>query len=472
MMKWLPVYLLFLAASLPLEGQFRSTLEETAKDFTGVAKKAIPAVVSIKVTSVTERGGFRSPHGLEFDSPFQFFNEDLLRQFFGGNLGERQVQMVPQVAQGSGVIVSDDGYILTNSHMVRDGGTISVILNDGREMEGKLVGQDPNTDLAVIKVEGENLPTLPLGDSDQLEVGQWVIAIGSPLELQATLTVGVVSAKGRNNLDIANIEDFIQTDAAINRGNSGGPLLTLSGEVVGINTAIATSSMGGGYMGIGFAIPSNIAKNIMEQLKETGGVKRGYLGVYPQEINGDLASAFELMTTEGVLVSQVEKDSPADQAGLKQGDVIRKIDGKEIKNVQQFRNTIALKAPGSKIQLLIFREGQEVLVPITLGAFPEGENPLGSVRNVLGVQVDTLTSDNASRYGYNSERGVVITQVEANSPAAAVGIQKGALILSINREKVLSAEDFYQALNDREPDRPLLLLIKQNNQIRFVSIRI
>lgn len=419
-----------------------SVVSAQPEDFTKVAREATPAVVSIKVTSKGETSPYYDP-----------FGEDVFERFFGFRRGEPQESL--QMAQASGFIVTQDGYILTNNHVVKEHGDILVMLNDGREFPGKIIGEDQMTDLAVIKIEGEKLPFLDLGDSDKLEVGQWVIAIGNPLGLQATLTVGVVSAKGRNNLDLAKIEDFIQTDAAINMGNSGGPLLNMAGKVVGINTAIATHTKG--YMGIGFAIPSNMAKGVMEQLISKGSVERGFLGVVMQKVDAKLAEAFDLKKAEGALVADVQKGSAAEMAGLKQGDIILQVNGRLVDNIGALRNLISLMKPKSKITLTVLRDRQTLQIPIEIGTYQES---LASLTNSLGIKVET------------DPYGVKVVEVDPKGTAAKIGLKKGSFILSLNRKKIENAEEFQQLLAQVDKTKPLLLLIKQGEIVQFVSIKI
>ncbi|MFQ5902242.1 MAG: Do family serine endopeptidase, partial [Candidatus Binatia bacterium] len=309
-------------------------LRETGKAFAAVARKISPAVVFIKVEK-TVTGG--SPF-----SPSMPFGDEFFRHFFGEPFPYRQPPRQRQriVGQGSGFIISSDGYIVTNNHVVGDADKVIVGLIDGREFTAKTIGTDPHTDVAVIKIEAKYLPVLPLGDSDALEVGEWVLAIGNPFGLSHTLTAGIVSAKGRSSIGITDYEDFIQTDAAINPGNSGGPLINLEGRAVGINTAIFSQT--GGYMGIGFAIPINMAKSIRDQLIKHGSVTRGYLGIMIQDITPALAKTFGLDTTKGVLISEVTKGSPAGMAGLARGDVIVEFNGHPVEKVGPFHNEVAL----------------------------------------------------------------------------------------------------------------------------------
>lgn len=453
----------------PLTAQSAKELEKTSDDFISVAEASIPAVVFIQVKSKSKAKLF-SYNGNEVDS-LDFFSEDMFGRFFG--IPRRESYSSPQLGQASGFIISPDGYVLTNNHVVRDQATISVQLNDGREFTAKVIGEDQSTDLALIKIDAENLPYLKLGDSDHLKIGQWVVAIGNPLGLQASLTVGVVSAKGRSNLDIAKVEDFIQTDAAINRGNSGGPLLNLKGDVIGINTAIATN-MSSGYLGIGFAIPSNIAKHVVDQLLDTGSVTRGFLGVTLQSVDHNLAQAFELKKAEGVLIADVIKDSPAFKAGLKQGDIIVRYNEHAVDNIGSFRNAVALQKPGTKMQLTILRNKQNLEIPVEIARFPEDGKIAkeDTQENPFGFEVKTLTPELAKSLGINQESGVAITNILPSSPASFVGLKKGTIILAINQKKVSSIEEFNKELQATAKDKPVLFLINQNGSMRFISLKV
>lgn len=448
--------------------------KQTAMDFTKAAKNAIPAVVSIKVKFNSKQSGFfLNPWGSSEDDFSSPFGGDFFKHFFKIPKGENS----EETGQASGFIVSADGYILTNSHVVKEANSISVILNDGREFSGTVVGQDPNTDVALIKIDAKDLSYLILENSDNLEVGQWAIAVGNPLGLQASLTVGVISAKGRNDLDLARIEDFIQTDAAINRGNSGGPLLDINGKVIGMNTAIVTNMGTGGYMGIGFAIPSNILRHVMEELLATGKVSRGFLGVMLQQMDQNLAKAFNLDKAEGALVTEVNKDSPAEKSGLKQGDIVLKYNKIPIVHVATLRNAVALMKPGERITLTVLRDGKTIEIPIEIGNFP-GETSasteietMEAKENIYGFSVQELTAEIANAIGLNgSEKGVVITKVNSGTPAAWAGLKKGTLILGINQIKISSMADYNQAMEATEKGKPLLLLVKQGEATRFVSL--
>lgn len=436
---------------------------QISKFFTSVAKTSMPAVVFIKVQSTSEDqlNPYQNPYG----DPF---GDDLFQRFFGM---PQQPQPRQQMSQGSGFIVSADGYVMTNAHVIKGADKITVVLNDGREMDASVIGADPHTDVAVVKIDGKNLPFLKLGDSDKMDIGEWVIAIGSPFQLEASLTVGVISAKGRQNLRITDLEDFIQTDAAINPGNSGGPLLNLDSEVIGINTAIVSRS--GGYMGIGFAIPSNMAKNIMNQIISNGVVTRGYLGVSLQPVDKDIADAFNLDKAEGALVSDVAKDSPADKAGLKQGDIIIEYNGTPVKSLGSFRNEVSLMNPGSVVKLKVNRKGSIVTIPVTLGSASDSLSTSSGIMQKLGVEVDTLTPDIAQQLGYpKTEQGVVITKVKPGSAASSAGLRPGFLILAINHKQVNTVSDFNEAMAEVGNNNRVLILVKQGATTRFYSIKL
>lgn len=443
--------------------------EQTSKAFTAVAKKSIPAVVFVKVEiSPNDLNGYGYPD-IPQQNPSSPFGDDFFNRFFGFPNGRPQPQ--PQLSQGSGFLISTDGFIMTNAHVVKGADKIEVTLNDGQVLPAALIGADPHTDIAIIKIEGKDFPFLTLGDSDSLDIGEWVVAIGSPFQLEASLTVGVVSAKGRQGLHITDLEDFIQTDAAINPGNSGGPLLDLSSNVIGINTAIVSRT--GGYMGIGFAIPSNMAKNVMDQLINKGSVTRGFLGVSLQPVDKDIAAGFNLDKAEGVLISDVVKDSPADKAGIKQGDIILEYNGKPIKSYQTFRNEIALMNPGNVVNLKINRKGQILNLPVTLGTAAEQASAPGIIGQKIGIEVDNLTPELGKQLGYvRGEEGVVITKVKPGSPAALGGLRPGFLILAVNHKKVTSLAEYTEVLNEAAKNKRILFLVRQGNVTRFYSIRI
>ncbi len=479
--------LLFLGASVNLKAGEVSTerttersiinLKETAKGFTAVAKKVTPAVVSIEIRAESVRPGSSRRGPRQGEDPFNFFQDEFFRQFFGGGApqagpqGNNHQEQNPVIGRSSGFIVSSDGYILTNNHVVKDADKIVVALQDGRELDAEVIGADPGTDIAVIKVDAEGLPYARFGDSDALEVGEWVIAIGNPLGLQASVTVGVVSAKGRNNLEITDFDDFIQTDAAINPGNSGGPLLDLDGNVIGMNTAIVTKS--GGYMGIGFAIPINMTQHIMQQIIDTGSVSRGFLGIAPQDLDFELAESFGLDNTEGVLVAQVVEESPAAVAGVKQGDIILEINGVQMENVATLRKTVALMNPGAQIHLYVSREGREIELDVDLGTHPQSPSKhMNTLYQKLGLEVEEITPELREEFSYRSEdTGLVVKNIAPRSPAAMAGMRRGDLLLAVDRKEVKNLAEFSAAMKEAMQDNRVLLLVKQGYVMRFISLR-
>jgi len=454
-------------------GDRQAILHGTGKAFTQVAKDVIPAVVFIQVEKTVEAGMQQAP-GYYYNNPFDFFGDDFMRRFFHGfETPEYRPRRFRQQGQGSGFIISDDGYILTNNHVVGDADKIRVKLHDGREFDAERVGADPKSEVAVIKIEAENLPFVEMGDSEALEIGEWVVAIGNPFGLSETLTVGVVSAKGRSNIGVADYEDFIQTDAAINPGNSGGPLLNIEGRVIGINTAIYSQS--GGYMGIGFAIPINMATAIKEQLVESGKVVRGYLGIHIQEFTPDLARSFGIDEAGGILISEVEPDSPADKAGLRQADIIRKLNDVPVGSVSAFRNDVSAHRPGNRMKLTISRDGKTFDQSVEAGEMPGDEATVVSESEVydkLGFTVGDLTQEMAERFGYDLNEGVIVTQIEPEGLAARFGIRPGTLITGVNRQRVTTVDEFKKALVPSDSTGVVLLRVREGRFSRFVAIGI
>ncbi len=437
--------------------------------FTMVAKKATPAAVFLRVEinpADNEHFGQQDPYG-------NLFGDDFLNRFFGSPRGG-PIAPQPQIGQGSGFIVSADGLIMTNNHVVRGADKIEVTLNDGQVRTAKLIGTDPRTDLAIVKIEkidGQDFPFLELGDSENLEVAEWVIAIGNPFQLQASVTVGVISALGRQGLKITDHEDFIQTDAAINPGNSGGPLLNLEGKVIGINTAIASRS--GGYMGIGFAIPSNMARHVMDQLVQKGSVTRGFLGIELQTVDKEIAEGFNLPKAEGVLITSVAKNSPADKAGLQTGDIILELNGKPIKSRETFRNQISMMDPNTEAKLMVIRKGKRIPFSVKLGSLSEESTTPAVVSQKLGIEVENLSAELARQLGYSTtEEGVVITKVKPGSPASLAGLRPGCLIQAINHKRVSNTTDYEEAIAENGKNKRILLLVKYGKATRFYSIRI
>jgi serine protease Do len=374
----------------------------------------------------------------------------------------------PRRSLGSGFVFDSDGYIITNAHVVEDATKIVVRLHDEREIEAKVIGSDAKTDIAVIKIEGaENLVPVSLGDSDSLKVGEWVIAIGNPFGLDHTLTAGIVSAKGRRISRRNPYDDFIQTDAAINPGNSGGPLVNLAGQVVGINSAIFSS--GGGNIGIGFAIPVNMAREIVPQLKEEGHVTRGWLGVKIQPVDADIAKSLGLTESKGALVAEVFKDSPASKAGVKVGDVIVSFDGTAVVKSADLPALVASTPVGKTATLIVVRGGDRLTVEVEVAKLADDAESARPVRaGALGLTVQDVTSDIAEQLGLDKgESGVVVTAVTKNSPAAEAGIEPGDLMVSVSNQPVESAEGFRAMLEKATPDKGILVLIRRGDQTLF-----
>ncbi|VHO03503.1 Do family serine endopeptidase [Candidatus Rhabdochlamydia sp. T3358] len=436
-------------------------LDQVSQAFNLIYESTNPAVISIKAQSNANES-----YGMH--NPFEFHSE-IFNRFFG-----QMPQATPQKNAGSGFFCSADGHIMTNAHVVNNCDKITIVLHDGQEIDAVLVGSDPHTDIALLKIESKEiaaLPYLPLGDSDSVKIGELAFAIGSPLLLKSTFTQGIISAKGRQNLHINDLEDFIQSTVQINRGNSGGPLLNSKGEVIGINTAIASNS--GGYMGISFSIPINMAKNIMNQLLEKGSVTRGFLGVTLQPMDADIAKAFGLSKPEGALVSEVVPGSAADKAGLKQGDIILEYDNKPVKSSEGLKTEISLKSPGSTIQLKVKRNQETKQISVKLGSSSDNVMAENGIVQKLGLQVEALTEDYAKQLGYKpTEEGVVITKVKPNSPAALAGLRPGCLIQTINHKKVTNLLEFNQAINQNTTKSILLLVRDRNKGAYFCSIQL
>jgi len=449
------------------------TLRNTGEVFADIADKVSPAVVFVSVKQ-------EYTQNMQYWDPFeQFQNDEFFQKFFGPQLRQRQQQQKQQQerkqvrrGQGSGFIITSDGYILTNNHVVKDANEIIVKLSNDKEFPAKVIGTDPETDVAVIKIDAKDLPTVELGDSDKLRVGQWVLAIGNPFGLSHTVTAGIVSAKGRSQMGLAEFEDFIQTDAAINFGNSGGPLIDIDGKVVGINSAIFSQS--GGSLGIGFAIPINMAKNVYEQIIADGKVTRGYIGIYGEDATPEIAEMLGAKGHKGIVIDNVVKDSPAEKAELLKGDIIIKKDGKDIDNWINFRKDVAGIAPGKKIILTIVRESKEKDVDVVL-APRESKAVAAEVKDKsaekLGITVQDLTPELAQKFSYQDEKtGVIVTDVQDDSPLADSGIVAGTLIIEVNRQKVKDADEFWKQV-DKAGDS-ILLYIRQGEYSRYIAIKL
>jgi len=432
-----------------------------------VVEKAVPAVVNISSKKVVKTNVNVSPF---FSDPFfrQFFGDEFLRRF---NVPRERVER----SLGSGVIVSPDGFILTNNHLVGKAEEIQVVLPDGREFDAEIVGTDPKSDVAVVKIDGKNLPTIPIGDSDGLRLGDVVLAIGYPFGIGQTVTMGIVSALGRSNLNIVDYEDFIQTDAAINPGNSGGALINTKGELVGINTAILSRS--GGYQGIGFAIPINMAQSIMESIIRYGKVIRGWLGVVIQDVTPQMADMFGLKKPRGVIISDVQKDSPAAKGGIERGDVVISYNGKDVKNITEFRQMVSSTRPGTKVEIVVLRDGKEKKLKVKIGEMPtRGEKVASAEKEAVVPALKGLEVDDVSDYYIRSYdlpediKGVVITAVAPDSRAADAGLREGDVIIEVNRVRVKDMEDFRSVVKKIKGNR-VLLLIYRNGSHFYVLLR-
>ena len=451
----------------------RSASGAVPGDFADLAERLGPTVVNVYTTQTIEVSS--SPH--QFFFPDQMEIPEPFRRFFGipeSPEPEAPKREMKRTSLGSGVIVASEGYILTNNHVVEDADEINVTLSTFEEYEATIIGRDPKSDLALIKIEAQkDLPSVTFGDSDKLRVGEWVLAIGNPFGLQQTVTAGIISAKGRaiNNESYGN---FIQTDASINPGTSGGPLFNLEGKMVGVNTAIFSRT--GGNIGIGFAIPANMAKNVFAQLKEYGKVTRGWLGVMIQQVTPDLAENFGLERPIGALVGQVVSDSPAEKAGLKAGDVIIEYNGKEVSQMSMLPAMVASTGVGEKASLVVIRDGKKQTITVEIGKLEDEETVLadtetGSSRK-LGLTVQELTPKLAESLGIDDTQGVIVSDIQSGSSAGEAGIQRGDIILEINRNKIENIADYKKALQESQEKNNILLLIKRDKSTRFVVIEL
>lgn len=440
-----------------------SAVRQFSKAFADVAEEANPSVVTIMTEKVYEAKSFHEW------TPFEEY-------FFPKNKPKRQYK---GHALGSGVIVDDNnGYILTNNHVIDGADEVEVKLMDKRVFSAEIIGKDPKSDLAVLQIEADDLSELQLGDSDKIRVGEWVLAVGSPFSanLSHTVTAGIVSALGRSNV-ISNdhYENFIQTDAAINPGNSGGALLNLTGDLIGINTAIATGGFERSNRGVGFAIPSNMAKRVMDDLITKGYVVRSWLGVYIQEVDDKIAKELDLQKRDGALVSSIVEESPAQKAGILSGDVIIRFDEKEIRDPSHLKNVVSSTKPGTKSRVKVMREGKEKIIHVTLEELnTESQIFAGSSSNPynsFGFSVQNVSSTLADKYGFGkNEDGVIVTKVDPESEAFDMGVREGDLIQRVGSEKVESKKDFKKLVDESKEDGAVLLLIKREDISRFYAL--
>ena len=431
--------------------------------YSALVDQVAPAVVTIRA----ERRA-RAPQ------PFPFADDPLFRRFFGEDNRTPRMPEQRQAGLGSGVVVRTDGYILTNHHVIDGAENIMVELVDRRSVPAKLVGSDPPSDLAVLKIEAEGLHGLALGDSDAVEVGDVVLALGNPLGVGQTVTMGIISAKGRaTGLGDGSFEDFLQTDAPINSGNSGGALVNTRGQLIGINSQILSPS--GGNIGIGFAIPASMARNVMQQLMDDGTVRRAQLGVTAQSIDSALASSLGLKEVRGALVSDITAGSAGERAGLRRGDVILAVDGHSVADSNALRNRIAASKPGASVALTVVRGGSEQTIRATLGELAShvaggAQDGEGATHGAFGLNVEPLTSQRARELGVSVETGVAITGIAPDSPAADAGLKAGDVIETVDGKAVASVDDLRTALNAKS-ERPALVLVHRKDQSLFVTLK-
>ena len=452
-------YLPYSAPNVPRQ------IMETGRAFSEIASAVSPAVVNISTTKVFKRDTeplFEDPF-FDFFKPFH----DL-----------RMPKKWKEQSLGSGVIVSSDGYIITNNHVVEKSDEIKVTLLDKRMFKGRIVGADPKTDIAIVKIDAANLPTIPWGDSEKLQVGEFVLAIGNPYGLSHTVTMGIISAVGRANVGIADYEDFIQTDAAINPGNSGGPLVNIKGELIGINTAIFSRT--GGYQGIGFAVPTNMVRPLMSQLIQKGKIIRGWLGVTIQEMTPEIAQKFGLEKSRGALVSDVTKGSPAEKAGILRGDIVIEFNRKEVKDVASLRNMVSQSKVGSDVLIKILRSGKEYTVRLVVAELPRevaevapDQMPDDSEMGAFsGLTVMGLTKEIARQLGLSKdERGVVVVKVEPATPADEAGIKKGDIIKEIDRKQISNLEDYNRISSITKRNDTVLLFVARGDKKFYVTLK-
>jgi serine protease Do len=457
------VWALALGGALVASGAWGAS---TPASFAPLAERLQPSVVNVSTTSTVKHPStFRGAPPEGPNSPFRdFFGDEFFKHFFG----DQAPREFKSQSLGSGFILDRDGYVITNNHVVKGADEVTVKLSDEHEFKAKVVGTDPKTDIALIKIDPGNVTLHPveLGDSDAIRVGDWVVAIGNPFGYGHTVTAGIISAKGRI-IGAGPYDNFLQTDAAINPGNSGGPLFDAEGRVVGINTAIVA-----GGTGIGFAIPINLAKEVVGQLKDKGKVTRGWLGVMIQEVTPELAKQFDMAEPKGALVAEVSADGPAQKAGIQRGDVILKFDGTDVDKMHQLPRLVAQHTPGSDVKVVVLRKGEQKTLTVTLGELPEEVETAGGTQSAegLGLTVQEITPELKQHLDTDVDQGLIISGVDPEGPAASAGLRRGDIILEINRSEVKSLGDYRKAIKEAKGKESVLFLIKRGQGTLYVVV--
>lgn len=474
-LKLLPIFsLLFFIAPARAEDAVKDAqaqvgvgiAQELSLAFEKVAENVTPSVVTVSSESKPEKKPMQAP-GKRPQIPFPF--ED----FFGEDFMDK-MQPGPKRGLGTGVVIDAEGHILTNNHVVEDAKTVTIVLSNEKKLKAEVIATDPRSDLAILQLKTKEKlpPPVKLGDSDGLKIGEWVVAVGSSFGFRNTITAGIVSAKGRSLNGGSQYEDFIQTDAAINPGNSGGPLVNLNGEVVGINTAIISKS--GGYMGIGFSIPINMAKSVVQSLLKNGKVTRGWLGVGIQNLDEDLAQNFNYSSTDGALVGHIDASGPAKKAGVAQGDIIVGIDGKSVKNVNELRNYVAGIAPGKDVEMTVIRNNKKINLTVSIGELKgqQGQQQQEvETDEGIGLFVENLTPEMKRRTGVKRNDGVIVTEVESDSAAQEAGIQPGDVIVSVDGEGIQNTDDFRKLMKKADLEKGIRVVIESQGMERFALLK-
>jgi len=459
----LPLIITIVLLGFQLDGNAQTN---EFKSLSPLVKQLSPSVVNISTTSVSKGGvqSFESPFGEKGDDPF----DDFFKDFFGDN-PQREFK---RKGLGSGFIFSEDGYIITNNHVVEQATDIKVILQNGDSYDAEIIGTDPKSDLALLKIKPKTkLPAVRFGNSDRLEIGDWVLAIGNPFGLGHTVTVGIISAKGRS-LGLGSYDDFLQTDAAINPGNSGGPLFNFNGEVIGVNSAIIA-----GGQGIGFAIPINMTKNVVSQLRNGGKVVRGWIGVYVQRVTPEIAESLDLDDDGGALVADITAGGPADKAGVKRGDIIVEVNGNKIDEMPELPKIVASYAPGTKTRLKVIRNGKEKVLNLKLEELPDQvaqnsiQSPKNEVEQNLGLIVQEITPEVKRKLDIEHSSGVVITDVRGNSLASEAGLLRGDVILEINKKQIATLDNYRKAVDSVKEGQNILFLVKRGSNTIYVALK-